>query len=325
MCLMKNGDEMRLAICVATRGRADSMIILLDRLECLSSPVDVELFVVVIENDDSSNLREEVLRRSSENRQFIHGLQPKLGIPYARNSALRVAIEEKADYIAFLDDDELPSEDWLIALWEKAKNNSYDLVGGPVEPMPAVSATSWASKQMLLGLLRQSQLSRRKALSKCASGQENDIFIPTSNWMARSAFMLQHRLEFDESMGFSGGTDLRFYRELKRAGGRIGWCDTALVRERLSAKRLSVGYQYRRARDQATSNFQVKNPRVTPKIVVKGIFYCAGKFFSALVLLPFVPMSKEGGFYQMIRSLGQSVGRFKALLGRKSDHYQRIV
>lgn len=314
-----------LVVCVATRGRATTMQKLLDALEHLRLPAATRAAIVVVENDHQGCMRDAVQRRSRPDRSFLYALQPKLGIPFARNSALQLALDAGADYIAFIDDDEVPTSDWLVALWDKASGGDYDLIGGPVEPVLFEPPRSWIASQLWHGLRSQKAESRRKDLSRYLKGREDSVFIPTSNWMVRSAFLKQHQLDFDESMGFSGGTDLKFYRELKRAGGRVGWCDAAVVHEGLPTGRLTLAYQYRRARDQAVSNFQVRYPRVTGLLVLKGLAYSLGKMLLALGWLLLIPASRGIGLFQSVRSLGQAVGRWQALRKRKSEHYRSVV
>lgn len=322
---MNDVVDAQLVVCVATRGRAASLQKLLEVLQNLQQPVGTRAAIVVVENDHQGCMREAVQRRSSPCRIFTYGLQPQLGIPFARNTALKLALDAGADYIAFIDDDELPSSDWLVALWNKASGGGYDLVGGPVEPVLVELPRSWIGLQLWNGLRLQKKDSRRKALTRCLEGREDALFIPTSNWMVRSAFLRQHRLDFDESMGFSGGTDLKFYRELKRAGGRVGWCDAAVVHEGLPIGRLTLAYQYRRARDQAVSNFQVRYPLITSQLLLKGLTYSLGKMLLALGWLLLSPATRGAGLFQSVRSLGQAVGRWDALRKRQSEHYRSVV
>lgn len=315
----------RLVVCVITRGRTASLLRLLDALAGLQKPPHVEMTVVVVENDRQAAMREEVQRRSRPDCRFVHGLQPALGIPFARNTALQMALDAQASYVAFVDDDEVPSDDWLVVLWDKVRAGGYDLVGGPVEPVAVQAARTWCERQLLTGLQAQAVDARRKALVRCRQGREAEQFVATNNWMARGDFLRQHALVFDESMGFSGGTDLKFYRELQRAGGRVGWCDAAVVREGYAPGRLTLGYQYRRARDQAVSNFQVRYPQVTGLVVVRGLAYSAGKMLRALGWLVLLPVLRGTALVQSMRGAGQAVGRWRALRGRSSDHYRSVV
>ena len=317
--------DARLAVCVATRGRTNSLLVLLNALERIQAPVGTQTVVVVVENDRYGSLREEVQRRSRAGHKFMYGLEPRMGIPFARNLALRLAMTEGADYIAFIDDDEVPEHNWLAALWDKVRTGQYDLVGGPVEPFVSDTPRSWFSRQIWFGLLEQSDTSRKKAMCKSLEGLEHTIFVPTSNWMVRSDFVRQHALEFDESMGFSGGTDLKFYRELVRIGGRVGWTDAALVKEGLSHGRLTIGYQYRRARDQAVSNFHVRHPRITVPLFFRGLIYSLGKLITAFFWLILLPLYRGKALLRSVKGFGQAVGRWHAIHNRYAEHYRTVV
>lgn len=315
----------RLAICVITRGRATTLPHLLDDLVRLERPDGVALVVVVVENEPQPCLEEEVRLRSRPDLGLVYGWQPALGIPFARNLALRLALDTGADYIAFVDDDEVPAASWLVAMWNKVRDGVYDLVGGPVEPFAASAPTTWTARQVLAGLRTREAGARRKALLRTGAGREADQFVATHNWVVRSAFLMAHGLAFDEQMGFSGSTDLKFYLALRRAGGRVGWCDAALVREGISPERLTLGYQYRRARDQAVSNFRVRHPRTTVALVARGIVYSAGKLAQALGWLALLPLLRGAVLLPAVRNAGQAAGRWNALRGKRSNHYRLLV
>lgn len=313
----------RLAICVITRGRATSLRHLLDGLAQLQRPVGLAPAIVVVENETQAVLEDDIRKRSRSDLPFVYGWQPVLGIPFARNLALELALGTGVDYIAFLDDDEVPSDVWLAAMWDKLRGGEYDLVGGPVEPVAASVPVTWCARHLLAGLRVQEAHTRLKARLRTARGRETDQFVATNNWVVRSSFILENGLAFDERMGFSGSTDLKFWQELKRAGGQVGWCDAALVRESVSSDRLTLAYQYRRARDQAVSNFRVRHPHITPVLVLRGLVYSAGKLVRALASLMWLPVSRGASLLPAVRSAGQAVGRWHALRGRHSNHYQR--
>src|SRR5690348_15043491 len=93
-----------LAVCVCTYGRPKSL------RDCLASlsrqqPVDnVRHFVIVIDNDATCSAMPVV---SASRSGAFYIAEPRRGIAYARNRGLSLAARLEADWIAFIDDDEI--------------------------------------------------------------------------------------------------------------------------------------------------------------------------------------------------------------------------
>ena len=111
------GSPPDLTICIATYRRPQGLRALLDSLNAMSFDASLaSLSIIVVENcpdapaeaslGDVSKLSRWPLRYVTEHNR---------GIVAARNRALD-EVGERADLIAFLDDDETVSEDWLNAM-----------------------------------------------------------------------------------------------------------------------------------------------------------------------------------------------------------------
>ena len=148
--------------------------------------------------------------------------------------------------------------------------------------------------------------------------------IVTNNWLIRNSFLRRSNLRFDESLGVSGGSDVKFYREACRHGAKTGWAPKAIVKEKTSAERLSISYQYRRGRDQAISSYRIKNKKVTLRVVLNSISFSFVKLVSAIVLWILVLPTLGKTLTDGIRSFGFAIGQIKALLGYKSTQYKSV-
>ena len=104
-----------ITICVCTYRRPARLKRLLDELKVLETGGKFTFSVVVADND-SSRSAEGVVAAHTANTAcpVLYGNEPQQNIALARNAALALAT---GDYIAFLDDDELPSRKWLPKPW----------------------------------------------------------------------------------------------------------------------------------------------------------------------------------------------------------------
>ncbi len=123
---------MRIAICIITLERPESLVRLLGSLQELVIPSHVDdVCVVVIDNDASESAR----AACEDARQWLkfplhYAVEKRRGIPQARNAAIAVALD-LSDAIAFIDDDAQASPVWLAELLRIQRDSGADAVTGP--------------------------------------------------------------------------------------------------------------------------------------------------------------------------------------------------
>ena len=99
-------QALTVSVVIATRNRAEW---LRDTLNSVARQSRCPDEVVVVDNASTDRTREVVLSFADQlNIRYVH--EPRRGIPYARNTAVRSAT---GDIVAFIDDDCIASEDWL--------------------------------------------------------------------------------------------------------------------------------------------------------------------------------------------------------------------
>ena len=101
----------------------------LDRLRFAKVPPPA-VEIVVVDNDPAGPtcaLLESV--KLGHNWPLRCYVEPRRGIPYARNRAI-ASIEGRADFVAFVDDDEIPAPEWLDELLHVQRSYDADVVAG---------------------------------------------------------------------------------------------------------------------------------------------------------------------------------------------------
>ena len=136
---------MRVAIGAITRRRPTTFGILLDSLASMQRPEGVDLIFLFAENDEAHQAEGVVAAfRASVSEPVRLELEPRQGIPMARNKVLDMALAENADYLTFVDDDEVVAPDWLVMLIAGVRARNLELAGGPVRLAAPVGAlTPW--------------------------------------------------------------------------------------------------------------------------------------------------------------------------------------
>ncbi|MCP4382718.1 MAG: CDP-archaeol synthase, partial [Hyphomicrobiales bacterium] len=99
------------------------------------------------------------------------------------------------------------------------------------------------------------------------------------------------------------------------------WCPEAIVYETVPKGRLSLAYQFRRARDQAATSFWRKSATERRSLPVY-IATAAGKMVFGSLLVLASPLTLGRTLVDGTRLVGYGVGYTLALAGRRSRHYE---
>lgn len=315
-------------ICVGaiTRQREKTFSMLLASFSGMRRPEQVELLFAFVENDQQQRLSAVVdaFRETNRPAQVIHENEPRLGIPYARNRVLDIALRHNCDALIFVDDDETVDPDWLPELVRVYREQSLDLVGGPVRLHPCPEQASYFERLVWDGLRQRFKRLEVKAAMLAQIGRGSQVTVVTSNWLADLGFLRRCGLRFDESIGLSGGSDTRFFHQARSLGARTGWAPRALVLEYMSRNRLTLRYQFKRGRDQAISTFWNKHRNAPAKAVARAVAYIPYKALMAVLLAALGPVTLGRSFVAAVRSLGFATGYFLSLRGMRSRHYEAI-
>jgi GT2 family glycosyltransferase len=224
------------SVAVITRRRPEELARLLERLAVLYGD-DPRVDVAVVDNDDAGSAAAPVeAARDRFAGELRYALQPVPGYASARNAA--VALIGDAEYLAFIDDDELPEAGWLERLQATARAHSADVVAGPVftELPPDAPSAIVRSNVMNSQFGRQTQ--DGAAMPLCASG----------NTLVHRSVLDRVGSGFDQRFDHSGGEDSHFFLRATQAGCKIVWCPTAVVHETSGPERTEPAWHVARAR-----------------------------------------------------------------------------
>ena len=219
------------AICVATYRRPYGLERLLEGLAELAFPgPEPRRRIVVVNNDPHAGTSEAIVERwRSRLPELVLEREPRTGISHARNRGLDAAGEP--DFIAFIDDDEVPAPGWLAELLAVQRRYDADVVRGPVVPWFESEPAAWLTAGNFFERPRH------------ATGTELDVAYTHNALLRWRPF---RDLRFSSRYARSGGEDAHFFGRIRQRGGRIVWADDAVVREWQPPGRQSVRWLLRR-------------------------------------------------------------------------------
>jgi glycosyltransferase involved in cell wall biosynthesis len=227
-------SRVRVDIGVVTCQRPRSLRRLLGGIQCLELPPDAELRVVVVDNDADASAHavvEDAKRWLEFPLMYVH--EKRRGIPQARNAVLATSLAN-ADFVAFIDDDEVPDPDWLCELLQAQRRYEADAVTGPNQPRFETTPPPWVQESRLFD-----------APAHATGATLGTAY--TNNVLVATQALAQLDGLFDESMALIGGSDSELFERFARAGHRIVWSNRARTYEWIPASRAQLRWLLRRA------------------------------------------------------------------------------
>jgi len=238
----QSGAEAIVDVCIATFRRAS----LRETLASLSRQVGAPRFrVIVADNDEKPSAQYMVnaaLTGLNLDIAYVHA--PARNISIARNACLDAA---RANFVAFLDDDETAPPSWLADMLAHLKSEQLDVVFGPVKAEYDADAPAWA--------VRGDFHSFGPAVR--ANGEIDTGY--SSNVLFRGATI--GALRFDPALGRTGGEDTQFFAALHARGAKLGFCEKAAVHERTSQARANMVWLTRRSFRSGQTHARVQSER----------------------------------------------------------------
>jgi len=224
---------MKIVICICACRHPRGLLRLLDGVDALE--FDGEIAIVVVDNDEKQQ-GIAVCEETAAGRRWpmTWAYEGRPGISYARNTAVRNALEQNPAFIGFLDDDEVPAADWLSELVRMVALHDTDAAAGPILPVFEKTAPEWLRGKSYYNRQRFPNGARMKVYSGGNCLVRASCFIP---------FMPN---PFDVRLGLSGGEDSDFFERFEIAGYSAVWADHALVHEHLTDDRLTKSWLRRR-------------------------------------------------------------------------------
>ncbi len=223
-----------ITVCVCTYKRPDLLRRLLLRLEQQTTTGRFTYAVVVADNDAEHSARPVCDEFSSRSALVVtYASEPRQNIALARNEALR---QSRGDHVAFIDDDEFPSPDWLLTMLDACERLGTAGVLGPVRPHFDETPPAWIIKGAFCER-PEHPTGREMPWNECRTG----------NLLFRRSIILQSETPpFKEEFG-TGGEDVDFFFRLTHEGHVFRWCNEGVVYETVPRNRWTRSYMLRRA------------------------------------------------------------------------------
>jgi succinoglycan biosynthesis protein ExoM len=294
-----------LSVCIATFRRPHGLARLLDSLARLVLPEGLVIEIVVVDNDAAGDAQSQALASCEAARTARWFVEPRQNIALARNRAVS---EARGRWIAFIDDDEIADENWLVAFWNCVEHGEGDGFFGPVLPRLDEVATPWLDVETFFSRPRH------------PSGTPLDTRdVSTSNALVRRSLFADCR--FDAAWGRTGGSDSELFDRMLAAGACFRWCDEAVVWEAIPAHRHRLGWLAQRAFRGGVGSTRLQHHGRRSEAVRWGF---PRALLALAVLVPLLPLALLAGRPAAARvwlRICTQVGHLWAFAGRSYEEY----
>lgn len=283
---LARGERISVVVCICTY-RRPQLAAAIESVIAQILPDNIDIRIVVVDNDGNptaEQLTAELRGRTDIPIEYRH--VPGQNISIARNAGLDSAA--LSDWLAFMDDDEYASSDWLAKLVEA--RTGVNAVFGPCKAHYAEGAPRWIRGGDYHSCLLVQPEGRPLTLGH------------TSNALVDMNFVRDKRLRFEIPLGNIGGEDSMFFHTMYRNGGILRYNPYAVVYEDVAPGRMTLAWvakrKYRSGQTHAmmVQRFDAEGYRRLPWAAGCKVLFC---FMASIPML----IRRERAAWWMMRAI----------------------
>jgi len=283
-----------ISVCVCTFKRPLLLVRLLGELAAQQTSGLFTHSIVVADNDPLQSAKGPVAdfaARSSVAVRYCSELRQSIAL--ARNKVVENA---EGDFVAFIDDDEKPSDGWLLTLFKACKEHGVDGVLGPVFRHFEVEPPQW----VIDGLFYERPTFPTGTIVKWRDARSGNVLVN------RRVFPSDEKPLRPE---FRGGEDRDFFRRMIEKGFVFIWCNEAVSYEIVPPTRWKRTVLLRRALLRGAVTL------FDPNFGVREVAKSAIAVPAYALALPFSLLLGQHKFMDLLVRLCDHLGKLLAVVG----------
>jgi glycosyltransferase involved in cell wall biosynthesis len=285
-------ERQHVSVCICTYNRPEPLQRLLAALGAQDTADSFTFSVVVVDNDQFESARPVVSEHARRAPIPVsYWVEPRQNIALARNKSVENA---SGDFVAMIDDDEVPPPDWLRRMIEAIEVHAADGVLAPVLPRFSITPPEW---------IVRGRFFERPALPTGTVLRWKQT--RTGNALLRRRIFAEEGQRFRAEYA-TGSEDREFFRRMIAAGKRFVWCAEAAVEEVVPAERCRRAYLLKRALRRGRAPYNQEAWPVVVSLVAVPVY---------AVALPLLLVFGQHVFMRYLIKECDHVGRLLARCG----------
>jgi succinoglycan biosynthesis protein ExoM len=297
-------QKQHISVCICTYQRPDLLARLCEELRKQATDDLFTFSIIVVDNDQAQSAKAVATAfAASSSINIRYCVEPQQNIALARNKAVENA---DGDFVAFIDDDEFPTRQWLLTLFKTCREYDVDGVLGPVKPHFRDDVPRWVVK----GGFYDRPSYRTGLVIDGKKGRTGNVLLKKKIFTAGEQ---PFRPEFRT------GEDQDFFRRMIDKGHVFIWCDEAMAYEDVPPVRWKRTFMLKRALLRGATT--VIHPTFGAKDIAKSIV--AVPLYA--MALPFALLGGQHLFMLLSVKLCDHLGKLLALAGVQPVKQQYVT
>lgn len=274
-----------------------------------------EVELIVVDNDPTGAARKVCREAAGALPIALHFVEEaERGISFARNRAVAEALAQGADFVAFIDDDDLPEPDWLCRLVEKHWETGADVVGGVWRNVFSAQTPEW--------------IRRVPHLHEPVTDRLSSYGIPrgigTFNVLLSRGLLENFAAQspvFAPEFSLTGGGDRDLFIRARKAGATFALAERSVINRGFEDQRLTAAGALKRAFRNGCSTANMARRHGTPGRARRRSLKALARLLGGLVLLPAFLFSRVLAMRNLCR-LSKELGVLYRYAGQRYHYYE---
>lgn len=312
---MGRKDKIKIIIAALTYQREKGLETLLSEVEKLNVPSNFAIDVLIVDNSPLHTAKNQLHAHLHQSRFEFHIVSvPERGIAHARNQVLQFAVKSDAEYLLMIDDDEYPSQDWVIEMLHAFEKFDGHVMIGPVHPVFEKEPKQWMINGKYFSI---------------DGYQDGEILTGgnTSNVAVKLSFLRTHAILFNRKFDFTGGEDTYFFSELLNSGAQIMFAQRALVYETIVKSRSTISWLIKRWTRTGNTDAYIRllHSQSHIRIFLEGISRTIiGILLMIIAIVPLI-FGQPDNFFKCLRITSRGIGYLSAALRLQHNEYKDVT
>jgi glycosyltransferase involved in cell wall biosynthesis len=238
-----SAESCDISVIICTKNRQEKLFETIDSIVSQKTNNDINYEILIIDSSYDNSIKNKILKRYSNSVNYYWN--SNLNLSEARNFGINLA---RGKIIAFIDDDGIAEESWLLEHYKMYTNPSVVSVGGKIVPKWSSEIPKWLSSEVLayfggyLSILdigpSAKQITFPEIPYGCNMSFRKDIF--------------HENIFFDRRFGRMGDTlisneELYLYYLLGQKGKKVMYTPFAIVNHQIDSTRMTKSFFDRRS------------------------------------------------------------------------------